>query len=150
MKFTKFKIDRILGSKQYYWVLCLFAFSFVVIFLVIWFSIYSVLWIQLSWPLSHSFFLTLLGIRSPLPWITVDLSVTFLVQNKPHVFEHFLITYISFKSKVLVRRNQCLLAQTYLTLTRSPITFSIRFCSSLHTRLTLKTSVYFSSSTIFT
>ena len=112
-------------------------------FLVVRFSIYSVLWIQLSWPLSHSFFLTLFGkrvifIRSLLPWITVDLYVTFLIQNKPHVFEHFLITYISFKSKVLVRKNQCLLAQTHCTLTRSPITFSIRFSSSLHTRLTLK------------
>ena len=35
-----------------------------------------------------------------------------------------------YRSKVLVRRNQCLLAQTCRTLTRIPINFSIRFSSS--------------------
>ena len=39
--------------------------------------------------------------------------------------DNSLIIY-SLRSKVLVERSQCLLAQTHHTLTRSPITFSVR------------------------
>ena len=66
---------------------------------------------------------TLFGVFSPVP-----------------LYRGYFIPSHFYKSlKVLVKGNQCLLAQTHRSLTRSPITFSIRFSSPLQTRLTLKT-----------
>ena len=48
-KLTKSKLDRILGSKEYYFFF-FFSFGNLVICSVIWFSIYSVLWIRSTIP----------------------------------------------------------------------------------------------------
>ena len=119
---------------------------------------------SVSWALSRSFFLLSFtkGVFSPIPpargyfclpsfiWyhvvsphfvlLTCFISAYLKLAKYCHsiisIFKHFSITYRSFRSKVLVRKNQCLLAQTHRILTGSPINFSIRFSSSLHTRLT--------------
>ena len=89
------------------------------------------------WTLSRSFFLTLFGkrgifTRSPIfPQIAgqlycsiaiICLFVYYTFNTKYTSFpcKHFLNIY-KFRSKVLVRRIQCLLAQSHRTLTRSPI-----------------------------
>ena len=81
--------------------------------------------------------LTLFGKRGIFTCSPLSLC-TFYIWYKINLisFDNSLIIY-SFRSKVLLRRNQCLLAQTHRTLTRSPITFNIRFSSSLDARSTL-------------
>ena len=74
----------------------------------------------------HPFPLTV-GISSPLTSL-LSCSFTLFHINLKSV-DNSLIIY-GLKSKVLVERSQCLLAQTHRTLTRSPITFSIIFSSS--------------------
>ena len=70
--------------------------------------------------------------------ITVVLYIRLWYKINLISVDNSLVIY-SLGSKVLVERNQCLLAQTHRTLTWSPITFSIRFSSFFQTRLTLKT-----------
>ena len=62
-------------------------------------------------------------ILSPLIFILSLLFTLFHHLNRSYIlisFDNPLIIYV-FRSKVLVRRNQCLLAQTHRTLTKSPI-----------------------------
>ena len=61
--------------------------------------------------------------------ISVDLYILLWYKINLISVKNSLITY-GLRSKVLVERSQRLLAQTHSTLTRSPITFSIRFSSS--------------------
>ena len=73
--------------------------------------------------------------------ITVDLYITLWYKINLISVDNSLIIY-SLSSIVLVEISQCLLAQIHRTFTRSPITFSIRFSSSLQTRLTMKTVIF--------
>ena len=83
------------------------------------------------WPLSRSFFLLCLakGVFSPVPrycgyfvpsHILSLCTFTFWYKINLISFDNSLIIY-RFRSKVLVRRIQCLLAQTHCTLTSRPI-----------------------------
>ena len=61
--------------------------------------------------------------------ISIDLYISLWYKINLISVNNSLIIY-GLRSKVLVESSQCLLAQTHRTLTRSPITFSIRFSSS--------------------
>ena len=70
-----------------------------------------------------------------------------LIQNKSDIVRST-PCFTSPSLKNLVKRIQCLLALTHRTLTRSPITFIIRFSSPLKTRVTLKTILHWGKMTL--